>query len=59
MKHFIILYNQKERLYNLYQIVNGELIPCGLCSYRAMNTMFYRIYKDAEGVPFNVRYKLI
>ena len=59
MKQFIILYTKKEHLYSLYQLIKGELIPCGICSYRTINVLFYRIYLDADGVPFNVRYKLI
>ena len=56
---FIILKDNINRSYCLYRLINGELIPCGIGQYYSLNALFYRVYADADGVPFNIRIKNI
>ena len=57
MTQFIILRDNKSRSYSLYQLTDGSLNY--IESYYTINVMFLTIYATAQGVPFNIRYKLI
>ena len=56
---FIILRDNKNKSYCLYRLVNSELVPQGICVYYAFSVLAYRIYLEADGVPFNIRIKNI
>ena len=52
---FVILRDNKSRSYCLFCVSDGVIIG----GYRTLSVLFSAVYAHADGVPFNIRYKII